>query len=63
MKLGRDAANIVSVETKGILKLQLFNLPEKMEQFARDMQKGVYTDLEQCFSLISIFSDEFVNHD
>lgn len=63
MKLGRDAANIVSVETKGILKLQLFNLPAKMEQFARDMQKGVYTDLEQCFSLISIFSDEFVNHD
>ncbi len=63
MKLGRDAAKIVSVETKGILKLQLFNLPEKMEQFARDMQKGVYTDLEQCFSLISIFADEFVNHD
>ena len=62
MKLGQDVASIISVETKDILEMQLFNLPEKKEQFARDMQKGTYTDLAQCFDLISIFANELVNH-
>ena len=59
MKLGQDTCKISSSATRDFLKESLFNQPDRVEQFARDIQRQNKKDLAECMELFEIFSQAF----
>lgn len=59
MKLGRDAGGIALASTKSFLNSALFDQPDKVEQFARDMQRQSIWKLVDCLKWLEIFSQQF----
>ncbi|MDO8863653.1 hypothetical protein Q6D67_18325 [Haliea sp. E1-2-M8] len=60
MKLGRDASVIALPPTKNLLKDQLFNQPQKVEQFVRQMQRSGRNSLSDAAELLDIFTVAFL---
>ncbi|QOJ24395.1 MAG: nucleotidyl transferase AbiEii/AbiGii toxin family protein [Gammaproteobacteria bacterium] len=56
MKLGEDVGKIASVVTMAFLEEKLFNLPNRKEQFARDMQSQAGSDLAEYTEKLNIFA-------
>lgn len=63
MKLGEDVAETASIETINFLSENLFNQPEKIEQFVRDMKSRSRGDLAEYAEWFDIFMDAFLNGD
>ena len=59
MKLGKDVAEIASLETIEFLNEGLFNRPAKTEQFVRDMHGKGRTGLEECAGWFATFAEAF----
>ena len=60
MKLGEDVAVIASPETTKVLKSELFNNPEKMDQIARDMETDYWISLPRCREMLEIFAKSYL---
>ena len=63
MKLGQDSRKISSSATRNFLKESLFNQPDRVEQFARDIQRQNKKDLGHCIELLETFSEAFLRED
>lgn len=60
MKLGRDACAIALPPTKTFLKAQLFNQPQKVEQFVRQMKGSGRNSLSNSAELLDVFTTAFM---
>ena len=60
MKLGEDVAVIASPETAKVLKGELFNNPEKMDQIAREMERDYWISLPRCREMLKIFANSYL---
>jgi predicted nucleotidyltransferase len=63
MKLGRDAGVIALPPTKTYLKGQLFNQPQKVEQFVRQMRGPGHISLPDSAELLDIFAAAFLHQE
>lgn len=63
MKLGQDSRKISSSATRDFLKESLFNQPDRVEQFARDIQRQNKKDLGHYIELVETFSEAFLRED
>ncbi len=60
MKLGEDVAVIASPKTTRVLKGELFNNPEQMDQIARDMERHYRVSLPRCRKMLNIFANSYL---
>ena len=60
MKLSQDAREISSSETRDFLKVSFFNQSDRVEQFAREIQRHTKQDFTQCVELVETFSKAFL---
>ena len=59
MKLGLDASEIASKETKAYLAEKLFNNAEKLDILIREMVGREYASSDECKNWISLYIEEF----
>ncbi|WIO73860.1 nucleotidyl transferase AbiEii/AbiGii toxin family protein [Porticoccaceae bacterium LTM1] len=60
MKLGQDANAVVLPKTREYLRRELFDQTDKVDQFARDMERGSNSDLAECSEWLAIFTETFL---
>ena len=63
MKLSQDTCKISSSTTRDFLKESLFNQPDRVEQFARDIKLHNKRDLGHCIELLETFAEAFLRED